>query len=326
MSSVTDAAAARAPSSAVTPGAKPTIPLSGYAFAAGGAILFASKGIIIKLAYAEGVDPETLLALRMLFSLPFYVVIGALALFRMRGQAEPLPSARIVLFSALVGALGYWFASYTDFLGLQYISASYARLILFTYPLFVVLFGALLFKLPVKGKALWAFAVAYSGLALIFAQNFSHLGHDAVLGTGLVALTAMSFALYQVLASRLLKHIGSALFTCIAMIAASAAALGQFAVTHPLEKLIVTPHVFWLSVMLAIGATVLPTFLMNAALSRISAQANAMISTMSPVATMVLAVLILGEPTTALDVFGALLVTFSIGWFTLSDRKSGRGA
>ncbi|MBS9478603.1 DMT family transporter [Ancylobacter radicis] len=299
----------------------PVVPLSGYALAAGGAMLFASKGIVIKLAYAEGVDPETLLALRMLFSLPFYLVIGALALLRVRGRGEPLPGGRIVLFSALVGALGYWFASYTDFLGLQYISASYARLILFTYPVFVVLFGALLFKLPVRGKALWAFAVAYSGLALIFVQNFSHLGHDAVLGTGLVALTAMSFALYQVLASRLLKQIGSALFTCIAMIAASAAALGQFAVTHPLEKLIVTPHVFWLSIMLAIGATVLPTFLMNAALSRISAQANAMISTLSPVATMALAVLILGEEMTALDLFGALLVTASIGWFTLSDRR-----
>ncbi len=322
MNSATDAAAERAATSADTPEAKPSVPLSGYALAAGGAILFASKGIIIKLAYAEGVDPETLLALRMLFSLPFYVVIGALALFRMRGKAEPMPTARIVLYSALVGALGYWFASYTDFLGLQYITASFARLILFTYPLFVVLFGALLFKLPVRGKALWAFAGAYSGLALIFVQNVTHIGHDAVLGSALVALTAMSFALYQVLASRLLKHIGSALFTCIAMIAASAAALGQFALTHPLENLLVGPRLLGLSVMLAIGATVLPTFLMNAALSRISAQANAMISTMSPVATMVLAVVILSEPTTLLDVFGALLVTASIGWFTLSDRKN----
>src|SRR4051794_15563632 len=140
----------------------------GYLFAATGAILFSTKAIFIKLAYRYGVDAETLLALRMGLSLPFYFGIGFLAIRDRRRRGEPLPSGRLALRAALVGALGYWFASYTDFLGLEYISAQFERLILFTYPPFVVLFGALFFRQSVSPRALMALGVSYAGLALIF--------------------------------------------------------------------------------------------------------------------------------------------------------------
>lgn len=301
--------------------ARPAIPLTGYALGAAGAILFASKGIIIKLAYAEGIDPETLLALRMALSLPFYLVIGALALMRMRAKGEALPGLMLVLKSVGVGALGYWFSSYADFLGLQYISASFERLILYTYPFFVVLFGALLFGQPIRRKAVWTFVVAYGGLALIFAERFSVDGAHTVNGTFFVGLAAISFALYQLMASSLLRSIGSALFTCIAMISASVVSLLQFALIRPVEALAVSSHGLALAVMIAIGATVLPSFFMNAALKRISAQANSMISTVSPVATMVMAVLILGETANATELFGAAVVMLSIGWFTITDAR-----
>lgn len=297
------------------------IPLTGYVLGATGAILFASKAIIIKLAYEEGIDPETLLALRMGFSLPFYLVIGVLAIFQLKARGEAFPALGIVVQSALVGALGYWFSSYVDFLGLQYISASFERLILFTYPLFVVLFGALLFGQAIKIRALWAFAASYAGLALIFIQNFSHSGSSTVHGALWVSLAAMSFALYQLMARKLLFSIGSGLFTCIAMISASAVALAQFAIVRPMSALNVSPHMLTLGVMIAIGATVLPTFLMNAALSRISAQANSMISTVSPVATMVLAFLILGESATPLEIAGSAVVLVSVGLFTWADSR-----
>lgn len=313
---------ASASSQPTTPPAN--VPLAGYAFGAAGAVLFASKGIIIKLAYAEGIDPETLLALRLAFSLPFYLVIGAIAVLGMRRRGEALPSLKILAQSACVGALGYWFSSYADFLGLQYISASFARLILFTYPLFVVLFGALLFGQPIRLRALWAFAIAYSGIAMIFAQNFSTAGSDVARGATLVGAAAMSFALYLLMTRRLLDHIGSALFTCVAMISASVVAIGQFALVRPLDALIVSPHMFTLALMIAIGATVLPTFLMNAALKRISAQANSMISTVSPVATMALAFLFLGEAASLTELVGACLVVGGIGWFTLSDSRRRR--
>jgi len=129
------------------------------------------------------------------------------------------------------------------------------------------------------------------------------------------------FALYQLLAKDLVGRIGPRLFTCIAMSGAAAGALIQFALTQPLGSIIVGPRLFGYGLLLAIGATVLPSFLLNAALQRISAQANATIGTLSPVITILLAVVILGEPFTLVDAIGTALVIAGVGWFTLADRK-----
>ncbi|MCS0493811.1 DMT family transporter [Ancylobacter mangrovi] len=308
-------------SSLAETGAKPAVPLTGYVFGATGAILFASKGIIIKLAYAQGLDPETVLALRMVFALPFYLVIGAIAIVRMRAHGEAMPSLSVVGRTVLVGALGYWFASYMDFIGLEYISASFERLILFTYPLFVVLLGALFFRQPIRARALLAFAVAYSGLAIIFMQNFAASGNDTLRGVAFVAMSAISFALYQLLAGGLLRSIGSALFTCIAMTSAAVASLVQFALFRPIDGLFVSGHLLVLALMIAIGATVLPTFFLNAALKRISPSANSMISTVSPVATMGLAFVFLGETVSLVELVGSVLVMGGIGAFTFADAR-----
>lgn len=295
--------------------------LIGYAFAAIGAVLFSAKGIIIKLAYDEGVNAETLMALRMLISLPIYFAIGGLSIRDRLRRGESLPGLPLVVKVLLVGALGYWFASYMDFLGLQLISAQFERLILFTYPLFVVVFGALFFRQPVQGRAMFAFAISYAGLALIFTAKFSMLGGDVATGAGLILIAAMSFALYQLFAKGLIGMIGPRLFTCIAMTAAGVMAIGQFLIVEPLSSLAFTPTVLGYGMLLAIGSTVIPSFFLNAALQRISVQANATIGTLSPVVTIVMAVLILGEVLTPRDMIGTALVLAGVGWFTLGVRK-----
>lgn len=293
----------------------------GYVMGALGSILFATKGIAIKLAYAEGVDTETLLALRMLLSLPFYMFVGVMALRgRQTGGAEPL-GRNLIVKAGLVGILSYWFASYTDFLGLNYISAQLERLILFTYPLFTVLFGALLFRQHVRPRALFAFVFSYAGLALIFADAPAGTGDSLLIGASLVTASAIAFALYQLLAKPLIGRIGPSLFTCIAMSAASIVVVAQFLLTHPVGALAVSPNAFACSLFLAIGATVIPSFLMNAALHRISAQANAVIGTLSPIATIVLAAAILGEMMTGTEWIGAVLIIAGVGWFTLMERR-----
>jgi len=292
----------------------------GYAFAAVGAFLFATKGIAIKLAYAETVDAVTLLALRMLLSVPIYVVIGLFAARDLR-RRDALPSSGAVIKAALVGALGYWVASYTDFLGLEYISAQFERLILFTYPLFVVLFGAAFFGLPIRWRAMAAIALSYVGLAVIFWEKSADPGSQVALGAGLVLVAAVCFTLYQLFAKGSIAAMGPSLFTCVAMCGAAIGCFAQFLVTHPLSDLAVSPRLWGISVFLAIGATVLPSFFQNAALHRISAQANSTIATLSPVITVVLAVLILGEHLTPTDIAGTVLVLAGVGSFTLADRR-----
>lgn len=294
----------------------------GYGLAATGAILFSTKGILIKLLYAEGLDAETMLALRMIFSLPVYLAIGYAALRRRWRENEPLPSARLFWHAAWVGILGYWLASYFDFLGLGYISAQFERLILFTYPLFVVLFGALFFGQALRLKSLLAFGISYAGLALIFTRNFVELGHDVLFGAGLVLVAAISYALYQLFAKNLITTIGPRLFTCIAMSAAAAVAIAQFFITHNVHDFLISPYAFSLVLMLAIGGTVVPSFLLNAALHHISAQANSTIGTLSPIATVALAVPILKETFTLVDLAGTALVLAGIIWFTLMDRRA----
>jgi drug/metabolite transporter (DMT)-like permease len=294
----------------------------GYLFGAVGSLLFSTKAVAIKLAYVETVDAETLLALRMGMALPIYVAIGLLAERDRQRRGVELPGRRLVAKAALAGLLGYWFASYTDFLGLVYISAQFERLILFTYPLFVVLFGALFFRQPMQLRTLAAIAVSYVGLALIFTEKMGAIGSDAAIGAGLVLAAAIAFAFYQLVAKGIIAQMGPRLFTCVAMSGAAAGAFIQFLLTHPVRALAVSDRVLGLSLFIAIGATVLPSFFLNAALHRISAQANATIGTLSPVMTIILAVLILGEHLTATDIGGTLLVLVGVGWFTLADQRA----
>ncbi len=294
----------------------------GYLFAALGALLFASKGIIIKLAYEEGVDAETLLGMRFGFALPVYIAIGVLSLRDRARQGRSLPTRRQVIGTLLVGVLGYYIASYADFLGLQYISAQFERMILFTFPLFVVLFGAMFFGQPIRRNVLIAIGIAYVGLAVIFVGRLQAFGSEVVIGASLVLVAAVAFAFYQLLAKPLIAAVGPRLFTCIAMCGAAAVSGTQFFVTHPVSALSVTPAAFWYVVLLALGATVLPSFLISAALHRITAQANATISMVSPIATIVLAWIVLGETLGGADIAGVALVIAGVGWMTLGDTKT----
>jgi drug/metabolite transporter (DMT)-like permease len=258
----------------------------------------------------------------MALALPFYLAIGVAALRSGRKRGIQPPGGKLIVRAGIAGLVGYWFASYTDFLGLEYISAQFERLILFTYPAFVVLFGALFFGQPIRMRTLLGVGISYAGLLVIFATKMSVVGSEVAVGAGLVLAAAIAFALYQLLAKEVIGLMGPSLFTCIAMTTAAAAALLQFALVEPLDALLVTPKLLAYAVLLAVGATVLPSFLLSFSLGRISAQANATIGTLSPVVTIMLAVAILGEVLTWTDVAGTVLVIAGVGWFTLSDRRT----
>jgi len=300
-------------------GAKTVVPI-GYVLAAVGALLFSTKGIIVKLAYGYDVSPETLIALRAVFSLPFYLSIGVFAWIQLRLAGAALPSARLIGQAMLVGVVGVWFASYTDFIGLTLISAQFERLILFTYPLFVVIFGAMFFGQRIKARALAALGVSYAGLAMIFTEHLVIEGQAIVIGSALVICSAITFALYQFMAKHVIEKMGPRMFTCVAMTGAGLAAFVDFLATRDAGELLVSGPLLGYSILLAIAATVLPSFFMNAALHRISAQGNAAMGILGPVSTLMLAVAILGEPLTMIGVFGSAFVLAGVGWFTLADR------
>lgn len=283
----------------------------GLAFSVLGAILFSTKSVIIKLAYASPApaSPEALLALRLLFALPFYLAVA------MRPAADPRPLAwadRLKV--AALGMTGYYVASIFDFLGLAYISAGLERLILYTYPLVVILLSAAIFGRKVGGRDIFAFGAAYAGVALVVLDDHK-IGASANLGAGviLVLLAAVSYAIYLVGSQKLIQRLDAARYTALSMPAATFGALVHFALTEPVARLFEqTAAIYGYALFLGVFSTVLPTFLISAGIARIGAARTAMVGAIGPIATMLIAWPLLGEEITVLQILGSALVVYGV--------------
>jgi drug/metabolite transporter (DMT)-like permease len=277
-----------------------------------GAALFATKGIIIKLALADGIDTLTTLAWRQVVAVPVFVTVGVLG-YRRRLREAPTGAAPVLdiktLFQALgVGVLGYYVASLLDFSGLAYITAQLDRLILLTYPFFVVAFGVLFFRRRITPLMIVSLLVSYAGIIIIFARDFSVEGDNVVLGALLVFGSALAYAGYQVLAKPLIDKLGAQLFTSIAMSGAGPAVLIHFLATHPLGAMAINGQGLWLMLAIGLVATVAPAYCISAGIGLIGPERTAIIGNISPLVTVGLSITILGEAFTAWHAAGTAMV------------------
>jgi drug/metabolite transporter (DMT)-like permease len=298
--------------------------ITGLTLAVLGAVLFATKGIVIKLALAEGVDILTTLTWRMIVSVPIFVIVGLWG-YRQKSLARPIDAPpildRATLFQALgVGIIGYYVASYLDFSALNYISAQFDRLILLTYPFFVVLFGVMFFKRKATPMMLAALLVSYGGIAIIFWRDFNIEGEHVLLGAALVFGSSIAYAVYQIMAKPLIDKMGSQLFTSVAMSGAGPAVILHFLLTHHVGDLAVSGHAMLL--MLAIGtvSTVAPAYCISAAIGLVGPERTAVIGNVSPIVTIVLAVTVLGEAFTPYHAAGAAMVLLGVVLFTRKGK------
>jgi drug/metabolite transporter (DMT)-like permease len=286
---------------------------TGLLLAAAGSVLFSAKAIVVKLAYRHGVDPETLIALRMLFAVPFF---AAAWWWTSRG-ATPLTRDehfRIIV----IGLLGYYAASYLDFLGLQYITAALERLILYLNPTLVLLMSALFLGKRIVRLDWMALALSYGGILLVFLHDVRLEGDNVVLGATLVFLCAICYAGYLVLSGELVQKVGAIRLTSYAMVVATAAVLLQFVLLRPLENLLQPAPVLWLSAFNGLFCTVLPVFATMLAVARIGAGNTSITAMIGPVSTIVLGYIFLGEAITGWQLAGTALVL--AGVFVLSRK------
>jgi len=291
---------------------------SGFAIALVGTALFAMKSIVVKLCYRAGLSPELITATRYLIALPVYI---SLAFFSRKPTSFPQEgSFRYILYAGTLGIIGYWLSGYLDFLGLQYIDAQVERMILFTYPLMVVALGALIFKQKPSLNMVIAALISYAGLLVVFIQK----GGESTLsakGAGLVFASALTFALYQLYAKPVIARLGVALATAVMMSGASLASLGALTITNNPYDYNFSGAAIGLILLLSIGGTLLPSLLMNMALSKISSQANASIGSLGPVITLVLAAAILKEKMGIIDICGMAFVIGGVAWFSLLEAR-----
>ena len=278
----------------------------GFAFAIASAVLFAIRPIFVKMVYMENVDSTTLLALRMLFSAPLYLFL--LCYFLRDPEKRAKLNTAIILKISAVGLLGYYGASLFDLLGLQYITAQLARLILFIYPTFVVIFGALLFAERITAKTIISLLITYTGITVIFTYDLNTFGSDVITGGLLVIISAILFAFYLLFSKSLIKTVGSRLFTCIALLSASIGILCHFGISHTTTDLYVSNRALLLVFTIAIFCTVIPTFCTTAAIARIGPDKTSIIATIGPAFTSIFAVILLDEAFTIYHAVGIALV------------------
>ena len=276
----------------------------GLAFALIGSIAFSGKAIIVKLAYRHGTDAVTLLMLRMLFALPLF-----LALAWWSGRGRPALSQRDWGAVFGLGFSGYYLASFLDFLGLAYISASLERLILYLNPTLVLLLGVLLHGRKVSARQLLALAVSYGGVLLVFGHELNDLGPNVGLGTLLVFGSALSYAVYLVQSGQEVQRLGALRLTGLATTVACLLCIGQFLLLRPLESVLAVPApVLWLSLLNATACTFAPVILVMMGIERLGATLAAQTGLVGPMSTILMGIFILGEPMTPWILGGTALV------------------
>ncbi|NHB56479.1 DMT family transporter [Acinetobacter sp. 194] len=305
------------------------IPLSsvqvGSLFAIGSAFLFSTKAIFIKQAYALSplVDGTVLMALRMASALPFFLLLCWLNR-RHNSNVKSKDWALLIL----AGLLGYYFSSWLDFSGLMYISASLERIILFLYPTLTVIASSFIYKQPLTLKTIIAIVLSYGGTIIVMLQEQSNVAHEGYfwLGVSLVFASAISFACYLLLTPKLIAKFGSWNFTGLALSVACLGTLVHFfiATPEPIQLIAQLPNsVLCYGLALGLAVTVLPTILVAQSIARIGASQSAMIASIGPILTIILATLFLGETMNHIQWFGCALNIIGVMIITLSKKKLG---
>jgi drug/metabolite transporter (DMT)-like permease len=287
-----------------------------------GAVLFSMKAVLVKLALPLGIEPVPLLLLRMVFAFPFYVAVLCWLSFKDQNQPkqEPVPWFRI----CALGFIGYYLASFFDFYGLKFISASLERVILYAYPTIVLLISAVYAKKKISRHQVLAVAICYVGIFI--AVRFGKVEgvySNVPLGTLLIALSALTYAIYLVGSGQLIPRLGVWRFTSIAMLVSTVCVVIHCALTEPMQDLWSYPaKVYWYAIAMAVFATVVPSFLISEGIKRIGAANAAVIGGVGPVSTIILAAIFLGETFTFPQLMGTLCVIAGVIYISVNMKKN----
>ncbi|GAA3589256.1 DMT family transporter [Flavivirga amylovorans] len=283
-----------------------------------GIVLFSSKAVMVKLAYQYNVDTISLLLLRMLFSFPFYIIIA----FLYRNQKkEVVIKNKDYVWVVFFGFVGYYLASYFDFVGLTYIKASLERIILFLYPTIVLLLNRFILKQPITKIQAGAIALTYLGIVIAFWDEVAISGNDTYIGGFFILLSAITYAWYLVGSGWLIPKFGVVKFTAYAMIVSCACVFIHYSIVSQVDLFSFSWEVYFLGFLIAIFATVIPSFLVSASIKIISSSNFAIVAGIGPISTIVLASIFLNEVLTLLQLFGALTVIIGILLVSLKKPK-----
>jgi drug/metabolite transporter (DMT)-like permease len=285
-----------------------------------GAICFSTKAVFVKLAYRDTeVAAISLLALRMIFSLPFFVISAVVSSSK---QTNVRFTNKQWFQVAVVGCLGYYISSLLDFLGLQYVSAGIERLILFIYPTLVLLMSAIIFKVKIKSVQWIALAITYIGLLVAFISEVgiqSVQNENFLLGSFFIFVCAFTYAAYIVGSGQLIPIVGATKFNSYAMSFASIGVLLHFFSTSDVSLFGFSTSVYVYGFLMAVLSTVIPSYLVVAGIKRIGSDNAAIVGSIGPVSTILMAYFFLNESLSTLQMVGTILIL--VGVWVVSKQK-----
>jgi drug/metabolite transporter (DMT)-like permease len=285
--------------------------LIGILFLAFGNILFSGKAILVKIAYRYDTDASTLLALRLLFSMPIYAFIA----YRLQRKAstQVLLTQKQWIMTIAAGFSGYYLGSLTDFMGLKYLSAGMERLILYTFPTIVLVLNVLFFKIKVTNHQYIAVFLTYLGIFIAFGSDLKSGEQSNIwLGSLLIFTSAVTYSIYYVLAGQMIPLVGSILFSCYSMLAATVFVLLHAILLNGFQLLHQNQMVYAVAFAIAIVSTVIPTFMIAEGIKRVGASNGAIIGFVGPVSMIFMANIFLGESITILQLIGTAVVLMGV--------------
>ncbi|MCR8669148.1 DMT family transporter [Aestuariibaculum sp. M13] len=281
-------------------------------------VLFSSKAVMVKLAYQYNVDAISVLLLRMLFSFPFYIII----IYIYRNEKKSLEVTRKdYVWVVFFGFVGYYLASYFDFVGLTYIKASLERIILFIYPTIVLFFNKFFLKKPITKVQAGAILLTYIGVVIAFWDEVAISGNDTYLGGFLIFLSAVTYASYLVGTGWLIPKFGVVKFTSYAMLVSCICVFIHYGFINEIDLLSFPWQVYGYGFLIAVFATVIPSFLVSMSIKLISSSNFAIVAGIGPISTIILASIFLNEKLTLLQFFGALIVIIGILFVSLKKES-----
>ena len=273
-----------------------------------GVVLFSAKAIMVKLAYGYKIDAVSLLMLRMLFSLPVYLVIAILVKPEKQGAIQKSDYLWLVFF----GFIGYYLASYFDFEGLNYIKAGLERIVLFVYPTLVLLISRLFLKTKISKIQILAILLTYLGVVIAFSGELDLSSENLYLGIGFIFLSALTYAMYLVGSGWLIPKFGVLCFTAYAMIVSTVCVMVHYALTCEFNLLDYPREVYFLGIAMAILSTIIPSFMVSKSIALIGSSDFSIIASIGPISTILLAYIFLAEQLSIHQVFGTLIVIAGI--------------
>lgn len=294
--------------------------LAGFIFTVLGAAGFSAKAILAKLCYRYGASGFATLTLRMIIALPLYVMI--LAYYYRKQPIETRRSFRKDWPGiALVGLFGYYFASWFDFVGLEYVSASFERLLLFIYPTLVLIMSLVWLKRRAGRREIAALLITYVGIGISYYNETATVGTKTHIGAIYIVFAAITYAVYLVATEKLAQRYSPLVFTSFAIIVSAFAIIIHGAAAQ--ERLWGYPaEVYYYTVAMAVFCTVLPSLFVAQGIALIGSNKAAILSTLGPVMTIYLASVVLGEIITNAQTMGTICVVAGVALLTIKARRA----